>query len=913
MLSGESRKRFEQARQKPARFDDPMELRQALLDFIADFANWDNSRKNEYLGTSRALTQSAHEALGGSLGTRPLIVDPFAGGGSIPLEALRVGADAFASDLNPIPVLLNRVVLEYVPKYGQRLVDEVRKWGEWIYKEAEKELAKFYPKDYDGATPIAYLWARTIKCEGPGCGAEVPLIRSLWLAKKKDRSVALQLVPKPRAKQVDFQIIVKKGNVWADQNSSNTRIKDPKLDGTVKRGSATCPCCGFTTPVTRVRVQLKAKKGGANSARLMVVVTTQEEKAGRTFRLPNSNDFRSIDAAEIKLRTVISHSKSVLSFTPEEPTPQGGGSGAGRAFSQRHYGMDTFADLFASRQLLTLGLLAQEVRKVGDKVRESDRSFGDVVQTTLALAVSRESDHLNSGCSWNPSGQKMQHLYARQAIPIVWDFCEINPFGGSVGDWQSTVDCIVSALEVANFDASPGTASQDSAQSHSLPDGSAHALVTDPPYYDAVPYADLADFFYVWLKRSCPGFWHEQLTPKDDECIVDEVKGKDTAFFVRTMRMAMTEARRILAQNGIGLVVFAHKSTSGWEAQLQAMIDAGWTITGSWPIDTELATRLRARDSAALASSIHLVCRPRETMNGANFANDIGNWRDVLSELPGRIHTWMPRLAEEGVVGADAIFACLGPALEIFSRYARVEKTSGDVVTLGEYLENVWAAVAKEALTMIFTDADVTGFEEDARLTAMWLWTLRGDVSIALDDDEEASENDDESEGIKTSLSGYFLEYDAARKIAQGLGAHLEKLVSLIEVKGENARLLPVAERASYLFGVNALEAGSQKKKTADQGDLFGLLKQAEESKPKLSLGRSVDAQGTVLDNLHKCMILFATGRGDAMKRLLVDDGLGKDQRFWKLGQALSALYPKASDEKRWVDGVMARKKGLGF
>ena len=173
-------------------------MRGALLDFIADFANWDNSTVREYLETSRALTQAAHEALGGEPGTRPLVVDPFAGGGSIPLEALRVGADAFASDLNPVAVLLNKVVLEYIPKYGQRLADEVRKWGEWIKREAEKELAEFYPKDADGATPIAYLWARTIQCEGPGCGAEVPLIASLWLAKKANRSVALQLVPNPR-------------------------------------------------------------------------------------------------------------------------------------------------------------------------------------------------------------------------------------------------------------------------------------------------------------------------------------------------------------------------------------------------------------------------------------------------------------------------------------------------------------------------------------------------------------------------------------------------------------------------------------------------------------------------------------------------------------------------------------------
>ena len=204
-------------------------LRFALLDFIADFANWDNSTVQEYLETSRALTQAAHEALGGAPGTRPLIVDSFAGGGSIPLEALRIGADAFASDLNPVPVLLNKVVIEYIPKFGQRLADEVRKWGEWLKREAEKELAEFYPKDADGATPIAYLWARTIQCEGPGCGVQVPLIRSLWLAKKTNHSVALRLVSNPEAKRVDFQIIVKHADGWRGPSLYKNQNRKPEV------------------------------------------------------------------------------------------------------------------------------------------------------------------------------------------------------------------------------------------------------------------------------------------------------------------------------------------------------------------------------------------------------------------------------------------------------------------------------------------------------------------------------------------------------------------------------------------------------------------------------------------------------------------------------------------------------------
>jgi putative DNA methylase len=312
----------------------------------------------------------------------------------------------------------------------------------------------------------------------------------------------------------------------------------------------------------------------------------------------------------------------------------------------------------------------------------------------------------------------------------------------------------------------------------------------------------LSDFFYVWLRRTVPRSigvpFADALSPKREECIVDEAKGKDRTYFERTMAKAMYEGRRILTPTGIGIVVFANKSTAGWETQLQAMIDSGWTITGSWPIDTEMGTRLRAMDSAALASSVHLICRPRENADGST-TDSVGEWRDVLDELPKRIHEWMPRLAVEGVVGADAIFACLGPALEVFSRYSKVEKANGDTATLREYLEHVWAAVSTEALSLIFKDADASGLEPDARLTAMWLWTLGGGSGSedketkGEEGNDEIEEEDEEKPAAKGKTSGFTLEYDAARKIAQGLGVHLEKSESIVEVAGEKARLLPVA------------------------------------------------------------------------------------------------------------------------
>ncbi|XZO03484.1 MAG: DUF1156 domain-containing protein [Microcoleus sp.] len=902
-------------------------LRYRLLDFIADFANWDNSTQPDYLETSRALTQAAHEALGGVPGTRPLVVDPFAGGGSIPLEALRVGADAFASDLNPVAVLLNKVVLEYIPKYGQKLADEVRKWGQWVKEEAEKELAEFYPKDADGSTPIAYLWARTIVCEGPGCGAEVPLMRSLWLAKKSNRSIALRIIPKSQDKRVDLEIIEKRKGKWVVANYPEIEIKNPSLDGTVKRGSATCPCCGFTTPVASVRIQFKARRGGADDARLFCVVTTKTKMQGRFYRLLNEQDLKAVTRAKQELKKRKREQNGLLSLVPDEPTPDNTGHRA--VGSVWIYGMEKWGDLFTSRQSLALTILTRLVQEIGRKLADdSDRGLAIAVQTCLSLAIDRQANTLTSLSRWHTARENIEGLFARQALPMVWDFAEANSFSGATGCLDGALEWVLDVCEAHCILDNTGQVQQANATNHLLPDDFIQAFISDPPYYDAVPYADLSDFFYVWLKRTLlavPGIsFSDKLTPKEEQAIVWHPNSvEEKREFEKKMSVAMAEGCRILSPNGIGVIVFAHKSTSGWEAMLQAMVNAGWTITGSWPIDTEMGSRMNAMGTASLASSIHLVCRPRNT-------NEIGDWRDVLQELPQRIKEWMPRLASEGVVGADAIFACLGPALEIFSRYSSVEKASGEVVTLREYLEYVWAAISKEALSTIFKDADTTNFEEDARLTAMWLWTLSsgdgetgkmpvpqgggetGKMPVSQEE-EDVSDDDEESTGKKAKITGFSLEYDAARKIAQGLGANLENLTSLIQVKGDKARLLPVSERSSYLFGKDAGQAPVKRpKKDHKQLSLFDTETTEEVSEDWGDT--NIENQGkTVLDRIHQTMILFAAGRSEALKRFLVDDGVGSDKRFWTLAQSLSALYPTGTDEKRWVDGVLARKKGLGF
>lgn len=920
LLSEDSYKRFIRIQKKLDLLDNNEELRGALLDFIADFANWDNSTKKEYLETSRALTQAAHEANGGIPETKPLVVDPFAGGGSIPLEALRVGADAFASDLNPVAVLLNKVVLEYIPKYGQKLADEVRKWGEWVKEEAEKELGQFYPKDEDGSTPIAYLWARTIISEAPddgtGIPVEVPLMRSLWLAKKKNRNRALRWVrdEKGQVKTETVEI------TYADGLTRKVRrplleIFEPKNakeveDGTVARGSATCPVSGFTTPVASVRKQLKLRQGGADDSRLICVVVSPDLKSGNTsYRVSTYNDFNLAIKAKIEVEERIRNNKDYSVLIPDEKLVSTMGGCIGAA----NYGHYTWTSLFTSRQNLLIATYSFLIKNI--EIADSDYELNKAVQTLLALTLSKMTSFSSSLCIWRNVRTCVAQTFGRQALPMVWDFGEMNPFVGSAGDFGQGIQYLIKLIKhISKSTKNIGQAQISNAMESPLPSDSVNLVFTDPPYYNAVPYADLSDFFYIrlrqTLKDSHSQFFESSLTPKDNElCEMvgwDSVryKNKTGEWFEDGMAKAMTESCRVLAPNSIFVVVFAHKTTSGWETQLQAMLKAGLTITGSWSIDTERSGRLRAFNSAALASSIHLVCRPR-------IKKQIGDWRDVLQELPKRIHEWMPRLASEGIVGADAIFACLGPALEIFSRYDSVEKASGDVVTLKDYLEHVWAAVSQEALRMIFKDADTSSLEEDARLTAMWLWTL----STEAGNNDSVVEDEEDESTSKAANTGFSLEYDSVRKIAQGLGAKLENLTTLVEIKGDKARLLPVSERSKALLDKNGSEPlKTTKKRKGKQSVQISLFPEEEQNTTQSSDDLAIENIGkTVLDRIHQSMLLFASGRSDALKTFLVDDGVGDDQRFWTLAQSLSALYPNGTNEKRWVDGVLAKKKGLGF
>lgn len=901
-------------------------LRFALLDFIADFANWDNSTVQEYLNTGRALTQAAHEALGGEPDTRPLVVDPFAGGGSIPLEALRVGADTFASDLNPVAVLLNKVVLEFTPKYGNRLADEIRKSAEWIREEAESELGNFYPLGPEDATPIAYIWARVVLSEAPGQGnlpVEIPLIRSMWLAKRSSKRQALRWLRDKRGQVVTHRHLV----TYAD--GATREVLRPQLEvftpskesevgpGTSAGGSATCPVTGFTMSVERVRHQLEPRKGGASDNRLISIVELRPSTSGRLYRIPHAREEEMLGECKKWIE------RYAADQAPTDPhVPHGELNHLRGFFNIVLYGMKTWGDLFNPRQLAVLLILSKLVRKAGGRIEDPELSLA--VEVCLSLVIGRMADGNSSLARWQPTGEKISNTFGRQALPMVWDYAEANPFCDATRSLESMFAWIIGVIVHESSNPANGHAEQASATAHSLPNDSADIVVTDPPYYAAVPYADLSDFFYSWLVQALrprlPELFALDLTPKAEECVqlshrAAMYRNKDKAWFEKVLAQACSEAQRVTKPPGAGLFVFASKETNAWEAMLTALVSTGWVVTASWPVDTEMSSRLRAQGSATLASSVHIFCRPRQKLDGITLS-EVGDWREVLQALPVRIHQWMPRLADEGIVGADAIFACLGPAIEVFSRFSRVEKASGDAVTLREYLEHVWAAVAKEALAMVFKGADATGFEADARLTAMWLWTLKSaDTNGDLDEQESEVNAEDESETKRLIPNGLTLEFDAARKIAQGLGADLESLRHLVRINGDQAHLLPVSERTQHLFGKDEEEPNRTigKRKRTAQLDMFAELTDSEAGETAWREKTVKRLGDTTLDRVHQGMILFAAGRGEALKRFVVEDGVGRDGKFWRLAQALSALYPSASDEKRWVDGVLARKKQFGF
>lgn len=844
--------------------DGDVALRDALNRFVADFASWHLSRDPDWLDVSRRLIQAAHD------GVPPLVVDPFSGGGAIPLEGLRLGCDSFASDLNPIALLILRVLLEELPRHAGELLGQLDHWTAGADATLREAAGGVYPHDANGAVPTAYLWCRTIQCEAPECGAEIPLLRSCWLSRKPKRSRALRYHVEAAGvnSRIRFEVF--------------TPASDAEVpEGTVVKAKGRCLCCGSVVAPERVRSQLSEQRGGADvvfdangrrtgGATLLAVVTTGPGKIGKQFRSAEEADYEPVRRAAEELDALVAQEREGsgddpgLSLIPDEAPPQDGTGSVGGGYRTRKYGLHTFGDFFTARQKLFLARVTELIRQCEDPR----------VAQLAALGLGKVVMQCNSLCRWNPSGESLMNAFGRQALPIVWDFAEAAPLAGSTGGFDVAIRWIGKVLrELARENsgipplARAGQVEQADACESPLPDASAQAWFTDPPYYDSVPYSDLSDFFYVWLKRALPGRlirhdpWDDAngLTPKRREAVRDEQnhldgRPKKTAdWYELAMQRAFAEGRRVLSEDGIGAVVFAHKSTSGWESLLSGLIRAGWIVTASWPIATEMGTRLRARNSAVLATSIHLVCRPRPDDAA------VGDWSEVLRQLPERVGERLDYLQGEGITGADLVFACIGPALQIFSRFRSVETVDGREIALAEYLEHVWAAVGRVALNRVLgSDASPGGgddagmFEEDARLTGLFLWQLQS--------------GDADAGSLRLGLP-----YDVVRRFAQPLGIRLESWEDrTIRTDKGIVHLIPIKDRRGFLSG----PPGERTRET------------------------------TTLDRIHQAMLYQSSGDADHLRDLLKSETRHGPQ-FVRLANALSALYPAGCDEKRLLDAML--------
>jgi adenine-specific DNA methylase len=656
----------------------------------------------------------------------------------------------------------------------------------------------------------------------------------------------------------------------------------------------------------------------------------------RKYRDPVQQDLEAFASARSVLSQLEASASDHLAnatISPNEP----------RRLNVRYYGFTKWVHLFNARQRLFLRSAEVALRDVRAQmiVHEANLPLVDAVHTALALALSHTAQYNSNMSTWLSDGMISAFIQS-SSIPMRADYAEANPLMDRlVGGLRYQFGKTTEALEcVAAMRYRGGTAISASATTQLYPDETVDVIATDPPYYFAIPYAELSDFFYVWLAHFMrdvrPTLFDAVETPKAAEAIQNlrhskAPAQKDRAHFEKAIGSALSIARREVKRDGVCLVVFAHASTEGWEALVSALLLAGWTITASWPIETERGGRMLAQRQTSLATSVHLVCRPRADDAG------IGDWADVLRELPTRVADWMERLQDEGVRGADLVFACIGPALEIFSRHGKVETAEGREVKLDEYLAKVWEVVGRSALAQVLGTAEANArngaagaVEEDARLTALFLWTLQ---STAADDAEGADEGSDEElrdededkeEGsAHGKAKGYTLVSDVVRRFAQPLGIQLSKWEGrVIETKKSVVRLLPIAERAKQLFGDDGAHAVATrlelKAKERDplQGVLFPDLKADAASAPR-ARGRGKRAQvdvtdeslaaareATTLDRVHAAMLLQAGGRTNALRALLkAEQERGPD--LLRLANALSALYPKGSEEKRLLDAML--------
>lgn len=664
-----------------------------------------------------AVRTARDEILAANGGVPPKVLDMFAGGGAIPLEATRLGCDTIALELNPVAHIIELCTLAYPQRFGPSLAEDVRRWGAWLIERAREEIGDLYPELRDNGpsqttlegpdggarrVPIAYLWTRTVPCPNPAEKPHtVPLVRQTWLVKKQGKYVALRMVPDRSTMKVSYEVV--------EAPTDSELDFDPA--GFSQRGSTTCPLC--SAPVDLERVKREAKAGNMG-AELMAVGLLRPGARGKTY-IGSDQSLPLIGDSE-RIGRVIANLEDIEITIPDERMP----SDDTRNFWTPPYGLTKFGALYSPRQLAMLLTLCRLVRDAHEAMvaKDVDPERARAIATYLGVLVDRMADYHSTLCTWHHGAEKTDHTYARQALPMTWDFSEANPFGGSSGDLAMHLNGIAKVIEHCADAGEPVTVVRGTATELPIDEASQDAVITDPPYYDNVSYADLSDFFYVWLRRSLgqlhPEHLSTELTPKRSEAIAAPYRhdgSKDAAktAYEDMMAISFTEARRVLKQDGIMVCVYAHQTTAGWSTLIAAVRRADFVVVEAWPLDTEMPTRDIAQGTASLASSIFLVARPRTSTETGDWAND------VRPELHSIVSERVATLAGLGITGTDLVIAAIGAGMRAYTRFARVEKPNGDELAPAEYLDEVQREVAETILERILgTDRQGLGRVDQA-------------------------------------------------------------------------------------------------------------------------------------------------------------------------------------------------------
>ena len=679
--------------------------RKRLFGIIERLVQWENINDKE-------LFDEAYAEIKKYCGDEvPTLLDPFAGGGAIPLEAQRLGLKAVAADLNPVAVMINKAMIEIPPKFadmppvnpkdrsamlgaesdwhGARgLAADVRYYGELLKQKAFEKIGHLYPKvknpeTGEDATVIAWIWARTVKCPNPACGCDMPLVKSFVLSTKNGSEYYIE----PQIMDNHIEYVVKKGKC--------------KIQGTIDRKGAKCLCCGEFLSFEGIRdISIE---GGMKETLIGIVI---EGENGRVYVSPNEEQSEiAVVERPLELRNI---------EMPEHAL----------GFRVQNYGITTYGDLFSSRQLTMLDSLSKMLPTIGNIIREDckkflndddvslechgkgSRAYAEAIFIYLSFVIDKMADYNSSVCSWHSSKLQIRNTFGRQAISMVWDFAEANPFSNSSGCFDNMLDWVYKAL-LALPNKLEGNVIQCSAASDN---GLRNIVVsTDPPYYDNIGYADLSDFFYMWLRNSLGNIYPSVLgtmkVPKNDELIANPFrfpkqsrknnkvtydKEKAKTFFENGMKDVCKNLYQY-ARNDVPVTIYyAFKqndidnegvASSGWETMLNAIIDAGFSITGTWPVRTEMGARLRSYESNALASSIVLVCRKRES------TGQVCSRKDFIRQLRSELVESIEKLQSASIAPVDMMQSAIGPGISVYSRYDHVIEADGSEMSVRTALQ----------------------------------------------------------------------------------------------------------------------------------------------------------------------------------------------------------------------------------